>query len=369
MRRKRIVVSILSTVGIALLPTPYVPSVQAAGWAENFGKPAVFFCIVISLLLLASVEIALLAIWHWRSTKAVRWAEKALKHTQFYASARTVYFSVTPTFFRRWAGRSRACSFRDILTYSSNEDQRKREIAEIEATARLLQRDSAGYELWSTSSGTWWVPAGESGGLFVVLAEQKRGIYENGENAVRAGDVVLDCGANVGCYTRHALSLGASLVVAVEPAPDGLECLRRNLANDLATGRVILYPKGVWIRDDYLSLSGSGASRRVSEDRSDDSEGLLGVPLTTVDKVVSDLNLTRVDFIKMDIEGAEVPALLGAQRTLCTYRPRLAIAGYHNRHDSEAIPSVVCKAWSGYQLQFGSFYSSGGVRPQAIFFR
>jgi hypothetical protein len=48
------------------------------------------------------------------------------------------------------------------------------------------------------------------------------------------------------------------------------------------------------------------------------------VPLTTVDELVSELKLRRVDF-KMDIEGAEKRALLGARRTLATYKPQLAM--------------------------------------------
>jgi len=74
-------------------------------------------------------------------------------------------------------------------------------------------------------------------------------------NAVRSGDVVLDCGANVGVYTRDALDSGAKLVVAIEPAPENIECLRRNFAPEVAAGRVIVYPKGVWDKDDFLTLN------------------------------------------------------------------------------------------------------------------
>ena len=46
--------------------------------------------------------------------------------------------------------------------------------------------------------------------------------------------------------------------------------------------------------------------------RSDEHAGKVEVPVTTLDKIVEELRLPRVDFIKMDIEGAEREALRGA---------------------------------------------------------
>ena len=76
-------------------------------------------------------------------------------------------------------------------------------------------------------------------------------IYGTGARGVQPGDVVLDCGANIGIFSKTALASGARLVVAVEPAPDTLECLRRNLGREIAERRVIVYPKGVWDHDDF----------------------------------------------------------------------------------------------------------------------
>ena len=51
------------------------------------------------------------------------------------------------------------------------------------------------------------------------LAEQAAQDLRDRRADVRAGDIVLDCGANIGVYTRVALNRGAKLVVAIEPAP------------------------------------------------------------------------------------------------------------------------------------------------------
>ena len=49
--------------------------------------------------------------------------------------------------------------------------------------------------------------------------------------------MVLDGGAHVGVYVREALDRGARLVVAIEPAPANVECLRRNFPEEIADGR------------------------------------------------------------------------------------------------------------------------------------
>jgi FkbM family methyltransferase len=53
------------------------------------------------------------------------------------------------------------------------------------------------------------------------------------------------------------------------------------------------------------------------------------VLLTTIDKIVDELHLPRVDLIKMDIEGAEVKALAGARNTLSRFHPRMSTAAEH----------------------------------------
>jgi len=56
-----------------------------------------------------------------------------------------------------------------------------------------------------------------------------------------------------------------------------------------------------------------------------------------------------VDFIKMDIEGAERHALKGARRLLARDKPRLAICIYHAADDPDVVPRVVLEANGEYQ--------------------
>jgi FkbM family methyltransferase len=147
-------------------------------------------------------------------------------------------------------------------------------------------------------------------------------------------------GANIGAYTRTALAAGAKLVVAIEPGPENLACLRCNLAEEIAVGGVILYEKGVWDKDDVLSfhiLPTSSAGDNFLPRR--DAPRTVEVLVTTTDKLVSELSLRRVDL--MDIEGAENNALLGAIETMRKYEPRMAIAPEHFAGEEDVITATI----------------------------
>ncbi|MGC9973672.1 MAG: FkbM family methyltransferase [Bryobacteraceae bacterium] len=221
--------------------------------------------------------------------------------------------------------------------------------------SRLLEKDPAGYHLWQTPKGRYWMPAGSDYAVFWDMGEQQMRIYGQDGLGARAGDVVLDCGANVGLYTRTALDAGARLVVAIELAPENLECLRRNFADEVRAGRVIVYPKGVWDKDDFLALTVNPDNSAADSVVLKHEESRVGpkVPLTTIDKLVAELKLDRVDFIKMDIEGAEQNALIGAHATLAKYHPRMALSAYHLPTDPEKIPELVRQGWAGYHMVCG----------------
>jgi FkbM family methyltransferase len=269
-------------------------------------------------------------------------------------------------------GHSPQCTFERAVA-SVDHKHRLNEVKDrIFAASRLLETDSSGMRHWQTPVGSYWIPPGEDWGLPFNLSEQENRIYGTGEQAVHKGDIVLDCGANVGVYTREALAEGAKLVVAIEPAPENLECLRRNLADEVAAGRVIIYEKGVWDKDDFLIL-------RVSPDNpaadsfvinQKGSHESIRLPLTSIDKLVEELKLERVDYIKMDIEGAELRALTGGVQTLRRFHPRLALSAYHNPEDPAKIPVLVRQAWEGYKMECGPCsYSAGIVRPDVLYFR
>ena len=235
--------------------------------------------------------------------------------------------------------------------------------------ALQVEKRDGPMELVRTPLGPFWIPVREFAVLAETVAEQQRDVYESTASGVQRGDVVLDCGANIGVYTRHALDRGAKLVVAIEPAPESLECLRRNLDKEIASGRVVVYPKGVWNKDDELQLSISDhwASTAASVVLDRGGKGPR-VPLTTIDKVAAELKLPSVDFIKMDIEGAEMEALEGAVETVRRFRPRMAISVEHRPRDPDEIPKLVHRLWPDYRYECGPCVNvSGSIQPDVLF--
>jgi FkbM family methyltransferase len=287
--------------------------------------------------------------------------------------ANVLYFVPSTRLFCLYAmGRASRCPLTQAIhsfdTLSRRVDIERR----LDHSKRLLEKDPAGYHLWETTMGRYWVPERNDDSLTDNLSEQATKVYGSAENGVQRGDVVLDCGANVGVFVREALADGAKLVVAIEPAPENVECLRRNFVAETANGTVVIVPQGVWDRDDVLimHIDASNSARNSVVGRFGPALAEVKVPLTTIDKLVAQLKLEKVDFIKMDIEGAESAALAGAKDTLNKHHPRMAIAMEHLESDPVRIPQIVYAEAPSYQIKCGDCIDQiTRVRPDVLFFR
>ncbi|HNY42779.1 MAG TPA: FkbM family methyltransferase [Bryobacteraceae bacterium] len=254
-------------------------------------------------------------------------------------------------------------------------DNHKRELTEakdrILRATKFVRTDETGLELYETPYGPFWAPKGSKWILPFNFAEQAIAIYGTGAQAVQKGDVVLGCGANVGTFARFALDAGASKVVAIEPAPDNIECLRRNFPKEIAGGRLVIYPKGVWDKDDMLEFlvdpENQAADSFVIHRQG--AQATVKLPLTTIDKMVAELGLTKVDYIKMDIEGAEVKAVQGARATIARYHPRLSLSVYHQPDHPVEVPKAVKAAWPEVKIDCGHCAQTNGqIRSEVLYF-
>lgn len=103
-----------------------------------------------------------------------------------------------------------------------------------------------------------------------------------------------------------------------------------------------VYTAGLWSGDGELSFSsGIGANCFISE------HGEEIVKVSSVDNILTD---TPVTYIKMDIEGSELEAIKGAEKTIRKYKPRLAICVYHKPEDIIELPKKILELNPDYKF-------------------
>lgn len=151
---------------------------------------------------------------------------------------------------------------------------------------------------------------------------------------VEEGETVLDVGACVGAFARSVAGK-AKRIVAIEPEPDNVVCLRKNVQE---FENVDIIQKGVWSKKGYLNLNLSWGIEGHSITKTG-SQGSVNIQVDSIDNIVSDLNIEKVDFIKMNVEGAEIEALEGAKKTLKNTE-KISVASYYQRNGKITAPRV-----------------------------
>ena len=164
---------------------------------------------------------------------------------------------------------------------------------------------------------------------------------------VKAGDVCVDCGACEGFFVFQALEAGAGKVICVEAGAVMAQCLARTFEKEIAAGRVIIQHIALGAlngttRFNFDSLNPFGGSLNVPSDHGD------VVNVRTLERLLKELAVPRIDFLKMDIEGAEIQAVEGALPVLRRDHPRLAITTYHRRFDYAALRAMVLASDYGH---------------------
>lgn len=140
---------------------------------------------------------------------------------------------------------------------------------------------------------------------------------------LREGDVAVDVGANVGVLTFLAASIvgESGRVIAVEPNPDNLQLLYRGIVHN-GFSNVEVLPHAASNARTVFSLTGGTSNTHLIGAR-EPEEGGHFVQSIVLDDVLGDLS--RLDFVKMDIEGHEPQALAGFSRLIGRHHPVLLV--------------------------------------------
>ena len=131
-------------------------------------------------------------------------------------------------------------------------------------------------------------------------------LYERGACWIKSNDVVLDLGANIGIFSRFASDRGAKKVYSFEPIQENFELLMLNRPDNCEAHRIAISNKD----NESIAMSYDanvpGGSSFVAKSGPEQT-----VMTMTINTLVENGVIESPDFIKMDIEGAEVVAFEG----------------------------------------------------------
>lgn len=157
-------------------------------------------------------------------------------------------------------------------------------------------------------------------------------------------EALVDCGAYDGDTVISFVEKTRgqySHIYAFEPDKSNFDKLVKNI-KDKHLQNVEVIKKGAWSKKDLLKFSTPvSPASRISEN------GNIQIEVDSIDNVLKE---RRVTIIKMDIEGAELQALIGAQNIIARERPKLAISVYHKANDLITIPKYLSNILNGYNF-------------------
>lgn len=223
-----------------------------------------------------------------------------------------------------------------LLEYQEN--MRTEELKENEKVMALVSKEKRDYLIAVYGENQIWNRFGEV--LVGYTGNQYLDVFEPVKD-----EIIVDAGCCDGMTDLQFLEWGDSRIkriYAFESDKSNIEKCRKFIKSN-CDGRIILVPKGCWNGTTELYVAGGAGTpgSYLGE------EGEEKIEVTTIDSVVEDEIVT---FIKMDIEGAELNALKGAQRTIIKNRPRLAICVYHKRDDICDIPEYILSLVPEYRF-------------------
>lgn len=193
-------------------------------------------------------------------------------------------------------------------------------------------------------------------GTVVFTFLKRQYFFERGGVRIQPepGDTVIDLGA---CLGDTAAAFGARVgnggrVFAFDPLPGHVQAARHNVDQNGLSDIVQVVPKAVGgvTNDAPLLTGGTDLNPGFRIGGKEDA-----LPLVKLDDFAASEGLDRVDFIKMDIEGAELSALQGASATIARHRPKLAISIYHKPEDFIAIPRHLAASLPDYDFHLDHY--------------
>ena len=144
------------------------------------------------------------------------------------------------------------------------------------------------------------------------------------------------------------------MVTAVEPDIKNFKKLQLRAAGFRQDAELKLVNAAAWDKAETLTIEmGGGPNSSVASCEKDEGMNVKNKKYKTVsgDSLDNILAGRKADLIKFDTEGSEYHALLGCEKTICNYHPKLIISAYHNNRDLFEIPELLDRLCPGYNIK------------------
>lgn len=164
------------------------------------------------------------------------------------------------------------------------------------------------------------------------------------KNTIKEGMNIVDAGAHIGAYSiLSAEKVGNSgKIIAVEPEAENYKLLMENI--NLNNFKNVI-PINIALSDHngseklYFSQRSTSHSLLVKDN---ETSSFSQVQVKTLDRLLEELNLKKIDIIKIDTEGAEMPILRGAEKTLKNNpNAKIIVASYHYPGETEEVQNFL----------------------------
>jgi len=162
--------------------------------------------------------------------------------------------------------------------------------------------------------------------LYEVVPGYEEYAFKRLTELVEPGAVFIDIGANIGRYTFPIAKLVGKdgIVIAIEPDPVSFRALIRGIElNKLKN--VVALNVALGDRNDSTILCQKYATATPSIIEREKCRSFVEVPMETLDNIVKKLKISRIDVVKIDVEGAEMKVLRGMVDTIRRFKPYMLV--------------------------------------------
>ncbi|ABB39689.2 methyltransferase FkbM family [Oleidesulfovibrio alaskensis G20] len=197
--------------------------------------------------------------------------------------------------------------------------------------AKLITRGAPRFPYHTPHNMLFWLDESQ----YVDKCIIQHGKYESAstnlvQQFVKEGQTVLDIGGNIGYYTvMFSKIVGRSgKVITFEPTAHYRSILEKNVQEN-QINNVLIRPEGLSDKAEKLTISIGSSTATLHAPEGQQIDSYEAIQLARLDDLVEQLDITKLDFIKIDVDGHEPSVLRGAQQTIKKFKPLILLEVSH----------------------------------------